>query len=343
MRPMEARPPGAAGAPADDARRERDALLRDIAAREARALALRMELRAQRDEAGRAAAAAMAEAAGANAHVEENAALRAALAESLALLQERDAALRTLLASSSWRAMAPLRTVLRRLRSAPPPVPPAPAPSFAHLLAPRSPPPAREEAPADPAPAGPGPVELADQRILLGLDLPLPRMAVAVVALGEAAPGLRRSVAVAAERLEAPVALAPSLAAAFGEGAELALCCPGDAALDMECLRRLAQAHLAAGGRAILEAAAFPDESPRPFDPMSFEIPWLSAHGWALPQAAWAALGAPDPQLPLAAAAMELGRRARAAGFLLRYVPHALLLAPPAPVPAGAEALRWPA
>lgn len=262
--------------------------------------------------------------------------LRARLDHAQAVLQHRDAAIEALTGSRSWKLTAPLRAVIRRLRpaGAPPPEPPP-----AELPQPRPEPPPAGAPPL--LPAAPDAAVMAAQRAILGLDRAPGPVGVALVAPGGGSPRLHA--ALAAARLPGPACIVATPAAAFAAGAELALALPDDAALDAECLGRLVQAHLAAGGQAVLEAAAFPDENPRPFDPLTFDIPWLSPHGWALPQAAWAAIGWTDPAMGQAEAAVDLGWRAQAAGFRLRLVPHAFVLLPPPGPPADPAGLaaRW--
>lgn len=277
----------------------------------------------------------------ARARAGENTALRDALltANEAALL--RDGVLRAMRRSRSWRVTAPLRALTflltrRPVQEPPPPFDPA-VPRLA--LAPSAP------AVAPMAAGAPGSATAAAQRAALGLDVAPPATEIAVVARHAASERLRASLDAAAREVPGRVRLFASLDEAFAAGAELALAVPDGAALDTPCLLRLAQAHHAAGGRAVLEAATFPDENPRPFDRETFAIPWLAASGWALPRAVHLAVGAPDPALGEAAAAADLGWRAQARGFGLRYVPHALLVAPaPPPVPlaeAASLAGRW--
>ncbi|MFL1463185.1 hypothetical protein ACI6QG_13340 [Roseococcus sp. DSY-14] len=259
--------------------------------------------------------------------------LRAALEQAQAALEQRDAVIRALLSSRSWRLSAPLRALTRRLRAeaepaAPPPLPP--------LLPPPAPAPAAATGAPGAAALTPLPVtpaQAAAHRRVLGLDLAPPAIGVGLVAPGGGSARLHASLAAA--RLPGWARVFPAPEAAFAAGADLAMAVPEGAALDTQCLWRLAQAHLAAEGRAVLEATAFPDENPRPFDPDRFDIPWLSPHGWAMPRAAWEAAGWAGPE-----AAAGLGRRAAAAGFALRLVPHALLLAPP-PAGGSAAGARW--
>jgi hypothetical protein len=77
-------------------------------------------------------------------------------------------------------------------------------------------------------------------------------------------------------------------------------------------------------GRAIVEAAQFPEELPKIFDPLTLDTPWASGCCLLIPAAIYAALGGFDENMFMFCADVDLSWRARLAGFHVKHAPRAL-------------------
>lgn len=113
--------------------------------------------------------------------------------------------------------------------------------------------------------------------------------------------------------------------AAFAEGADFYLALNPDAKLHPEALVEMIAAARRAEGRALIEAAQFPEELPKLFDPLTFDTPWASGCCLLIPAAVFAAIGGFDENLFLYFEDIDFSWRARAAGFAVKYAPRALV------------------
>jgi len=114
--------------------------------------------------------------------------------------------------------------------------------------------------------------------------------------------------------------------AAFAAGADLYVAVNPDGLLHPDAMTALAQMAAAHHGRALVEALQFPVEHPKPYDPETFEAPWVSGACLAIPRRAFEELGGFDEAFFMYCEDVDLSWRARARGFALRTCPRALFL-----------------
>jgi GT2 family glycosyltransferase len=113
---------------------------------------------------------------------------------------------------------------------------------------------------------------------------------------------------------------------AFQGGADLYIVANPDGALHPDAVTALVQMAVANQGRALIEALQFPVEHPKPYDPTTFETPWVSGACLAVPRVAFEALNGFDESFFMYCEDVDLSWRARALGFALRTCPRALFL-----------------
>ena len=111
---------------------------------------------------------------------------------------------------------------------------------------------------------------------------------------------------------------------AFSAGADGYLCLNPDAVLHPRCLEELwTTATLPETG--LVDARTFPEEHPKPYDPETGETPWCTGTALLVRPAAFTASGGFDEALFMYGEDVDLSWRVRAAGFLLRTAPGALV------------------
>lgn len=114
--------------------------------------------------------------------------------------------------------------------------------------------------------------------------------------------------------------------AAFAQGASLYVAVNPDGLLHPDAVGALWRMAQAADGRALVEAMQFPEEHPKPYDPVSFDTPWASGACLAIPRRVHDAIGGFDEGFFLYCEDVDLSWRARAAGFAVKLCPPALFL-----------------
>jgi GT2 family glycosyltransferase len=112
--------------------------------------------------------------------------------------------------------------------------------------------------------------------------------------------------------------------AAFAEGADFYLALNPDGMLHPDALTELIAVARRTEGRAVVEAAQFPEELPKAFDPLTLDTAWASGCCLLIPSAIHAAIGGFDENLFLYCEDVDLSWRAREAGFSVRHAPRAL-------------------
>lgn len=77
-------------------------------------------------------------------------------------------------------------------------------------------------------------------------------------------------------------------------------------------------------GRALVEAAQFPEELPKIFDPLTLDTPWASGTCLLIPAAVYAGIGGFDDNIFMFYEDVDLSWRARQAGYAVKHAPRAL-------------------
>ena len=77
-------------------------------------------------------------------------------------------------------------------------------------------------------------------------------------------------------------------------------------------------------GRALVEAAQFPEEHSKIFDPLTLDTPWASGACLLVPAAVYAAIGGFDENIFMFCEDVDLSWRARQAGYAVKHAPRAL-------------------
>jgi hypothetical protein len=113
--------------------------------------------------------------------------------------------------------------------------------------------------------------------------------------------------------------------AAFDAGAAHYLALNPDAALHPSALGALLRMSHAAGGLALVQPIQFPAEHTVPYDPGTFDIPWVSGACLLIPRAANDRTGGFDEGFFMYIEDVDLSWRARAAGLRTLTCPAALL------------------
>lgn len=113
---------------------------------------------------------------------------------------------------------------------------------------------------------------------------------------------------------------------AFNDGADVYIATNPDGAFHPSAIMSLLKMMQAHEGRALVEAIQFPAEHPKPYDPFTFETPWVSGACLAISRSAFEELGGFDPCFFMYCEDVDLSWRAKASGFALRTCPNALFL-----------------
>ncbi|MBP2232965.1 GT2 family glycosyltransferase/uncharacterized coiled-coil protein SlyX [Azospirillum agricola] len=116
------------------------------------------------------------------------------------------------------------------------------------------------------------------------------------------------------------------MAKAFEHGADHYLAANPDGALHPDAIAALVRMMRASQGRALIESLQFPSEHPKPYDPYTFETPWLSGACLMIPRAAYEEVGGFDETFFMYCEDVDLSWRARANGFALLSCPASLFL-----------------
>jgi N-acetylglucosaminyl-diphospho-decaprenol L-rhamnosyltransferase len=115
------------------------------------------------------------------------------------------------------------------------------------------------------------------------------------------------------------------MARAFAEpGVGHYVCVNPDAVLHPDCVRELvaeARRHVRTG---LVEARMFPDEHPKPYDPVTHETPWCSGCVLLITRELYKAVGGFDERFFMYCEDVDLSWRTRAAGFSTHVAPLAL-------------------
>ncbi|MFX1695365.1 rhamnan synthesis F family protein [Paraburkholderia sp. A1RO-1] len=114
--------------------------------------------------------------------------------------------------------------------------------------------------------------------------------------------------------------------AAFEAGATLYIAVNPDGALHPDAIAALVQMVEQTRGRALVEALQFPSEHPKPYDPSTFDTPWVSGACIAIPKGAFEELGGFDDEFFMYCEDVDLSWRARAHGYALKTCPRAWFL-----------------
>ncbi|MFC4172950.1 rhamnan synthesis F family protein [Microvirga sp. GCM10011540] len=114
--------------------------------------------------------------------------------------------------------------------------------------------------------------------------------------------------------------------AAFEEGADLYIAANPDGAFHPDAIAALVQMMQAQDGRALIEAAQFPAEHPKDYNPYTFETAWASGACLAIPRGVFETIGGFDENFFMYCEDVDLSWRARAAGLPVRICPRAQFL-----------------
>ena len=129
-----------------------------------------------------------------------------------------------------------------------------------------------------------------------------------------------------------------ALQAGFAANADLVLLLGAPGLMHPDSASALLRMSQAQAGRALLEAAHFPQGAAKPVNDEDFDTPWAGGPALAIPRAVFKATGGFDERLAGRFAEMDLSWRARALGFAVRHCPRALFLAPPSQAETGPPA-----
>jgi GT2 family glycosyltransferase len=113
---------------------------------------------------------------------------------------------------------------------------------------------------------------------------------------------------------------------AFEAGATHYIALNPDGVLHPGAVRAMMKMMAANHDRALIEALQFPREHPKPYDPTSFETPWVSGGCVIIPRLAFDRLRGFDEQFFMYCEDVDLSWRAKAHGFALKTCPTALFL-----------------
>ena len=111
---------------------------------------------------------------------------------------------------------------------------------------------------------------------------------------------------------------------AFTTGAGGYLCLNPDAVLHPRCLAEL-WTTASEADTGLVDARTFPEEHPRPYDPVTGDTPWCTGTALLVRPAAFTATGGFDEGLFMYGEDVDLSWRVRAAGLRVRTAPGALV------------------
>ena len=111
---------------------------------------------------------------------------------------------------------------------------------------------------------------------------------------------------------------------AFATGAAGYLCLNPDALLHPRCLAEL-WTTASEADTGLVDARTFPEEHPRPYDPVTGDTPWCTGTALLVRPAAFTATGGFDEGLFMYGEDVDLSWRVRAAGLRVRTAPGALV------------------
>ena len=112
---------------------------------------------------------------------------------------------------------------------------------------------------------------------------------------------------------------------AFDGGAGYYLALNPDGMLHPDALVELLAVARRNENRALVEAAQFPEELPKVFDPLTLDTPWATGCCLLIPSAIYAVIGGFDENMFLYCEDVDLSWRARNAGFAVKHAPAALI------------------
>jgi GT2 family glycosyltransferase len=115
------------------------------------------------------------------------------------------------------------------------------------------------------------------------------------------------------------------MARAFaGEGVAAYVCVNPDAVLHPACLAEMMAEYRRSARPGLVEAAQFPDEHPKVYDPVTHQTPWCSGCVLLLSRDLYREVGGYDDHFFMYCEDVDLSWRARAHGFDTRIAPRAL-------------------
>jgi GT2 family glycosyltransferase len=114
------------------------------------------------------------------------------------------------------------------------------------------------------------------------------------------------------------------MAGAFAEGAEFYLALNPDGMLHPDAIFEMIAVARRYEGRALVEAAQFPEEPPKIFDPLTLDTPWASGCCLLIPTTVYAAIGGFDENFFMFCEDVDLSWRVRHSGFAVKHAPRAL-------------------
>ncbi len=114
--------------------------------------------------------------------------------------------------------------------------------------------------------------------------------------------------------------------AAFENHTDVYIALNPDGLLHPDAVKFLIQMVEANGRRALVEALQFPSEHPKPYDPYTFDTPWVSGACLAIPRSAYADLSGFDENFFMYCEDVDLAWRAKANGYALKTCAPALFL-----------------